>query len=210
MLMGDFNTLPNAELCRSYKLKQIITKPTRKTSFLDKVHHLYKEQEVLAGPGLSAYDVVICHPQPECTQRPQASCTIQKRTSNHSARATLAEALRTTKWTPLYHLPPCRDNIQYFQETMNTIVGKHFQVVSVKVHTNDKPWVTSSYKALIQRWHKAQLTADTDSYKWLRNQINCKTRSLRSEYCRKNRQHLKTVEPSKWWKTTKLRAPGNH
>ena len=110
-------------------------------------------------PNLSVYS----QPQPKCTRPPPTHRAIQMRTSNHCAKSALAEDLRTTNWTPLYHLPPQQQfqyiqdamsglidtylthlppqqQFQYFQDAMAGLIDTHLAIVTVKApDSSDKP-----------------------------------------------------------------------
>ncbi len=68
MLVGDFNTLKAGSIMRSYKLKQIVKKPTKGNNTLDKVFtnmaNLYKEPLILPPLGSlpHGHGVLICQP----------------------------------------------------------------------------------------------------------------------------------------------------
>ena len=67
-LIGDFNKLPDRQIRCSYKLRQIVNKPTRGAAKLDLIytnmHSLYEIPILLAPVGKADHDVVICHPSP--------------------------------------------------------------------------------------------------------------------------------------------------
>ena len=125
LVMGDFNTLPHGKLCRSYKLKQVVTTGTRHGSVLDEIitnmHELYSTLTVHAPLGLSDHGVVIYQPQPSCSKSAPPPKTITKRKCTHSTKSALTQELMTVNWTPLFQLETCQENFQFFQDHLDMV-----------------------------------------------------------------------------------------
>ena len=67
MIAGDFNTFKEGCLCRMYSLKQIVWKPTRDNSILDKVYtsipQWYKPPDIVSHIGKSDHNSVLLSPK---------------------------------------------------------------------------------------------------------------------------------------------------
>ena len=53
---------------------------------------------------------------------------------------------------------------------------------SIKIHHNDRPWVNSSLKSLINRRQKALASGDITLFKLLRNKVNRERKRCRKLY----------------------------
>ncbi len=176
IVMGDYNTLPHGELCRSYNLKQVVTHPTRKDKVLDKIitnlHSLYTTPTVLAPLGLSDHGVVTWHPQPVCSLTVAIPKVISRRRATHNNKTALVEELTMVNWTPLYQMDSCQEKFYFFQDTMDKLINKHLPIETTKVHPTDKPWITPYYKNLVCRRQCALRNRNTEGYRTLRKKVN--------------------------------------
>ena len=85
-------------------------------------------------------------------------------------------------------------------KVINTGLDCFFPCKSIKLHANDKPWVTPEFKELIKDRQKAYHDGKTQKYNYLRNLANRKRKQLRSNYLDRKVDHLKSnPNPKKWW-----------
>ena len=73
----------------------------------------------------------------------------------------------------------------------NTGLDCFFPCKSVKLHANDKPWVTPEFKEIIEDRQKGYLDGKIQKYNYLRNLANRKTKP-RSNYLDKKMDQLKS------------------
>ena len=82
-----------------------------------------------------------------------------------------------------------------------------FPCKSIKLHANDKPWVTPEFKEIIKDRQKAYHDGKIQKYYYLRNLANRKRKQLRSNYLDKKMDQLKSnPNLQKWWDCIKQLA----
>ena len=208
MLTGDVNHFKDSPLKSSFKVTQIVTKPTRGDRILDKMYtnmlEFYNSVSVQSPIGASDHNVVICRPQPTTmTQTPKFK-TIEKRASGHNEKTLFVHALKNTDWSPIYNMSSCTDQYEFFDRVISELMDTFMPVKLRKIHTNpDKPWITSAFKAAIDRRQRAFQAGDIVTYKMLRNKVNHMSKSLKPKYYRNHVEQLKNTKPNKWWSTVK-------
>jgi hypothetical protein len=100
-------------------------------------------------------------------------------------------------------LPTCEAKVCHFYQTVHTLLDTYLPVHYTFRHTNDKPWVTDSFRRLIRQRQHAFITKDLAKYHRLRNLTNRAASKLRRTFYRKQIEGLRKSEPSKWWCETK-------
>ena len=73
----------------------------------------------------------------------------------------------------------------------------------IKIHCRDKPWINPELKRLISDRQKALAAGDRDLFKRLRNIINRAIKDAKVSYFESQVNHIKTADPTKWWKAVK-------
>ncbi|CAB4024558.1 Hypothetical predicted protein [Paramuricea clavata] len=75
---------------------------------------------------------------------------------------------------------------------------------SIKVHPNDRPWVNSNLKSLINRRQKAFASGNVTLFKMLRNKVNRERKRCRKSYYYQSKVHnLRNTNPRDWWREVK-------
>ncbi len=120
-------------------------------------------------------------------------------------RAMFGMELKAVKWEELYHLRSCAEQFEFFQDTVMCLVEKHFPYKSVSRHSNDRPWVTDTFRYLIRRRQRAYYSRSTDkeTYNFYRNRVNRMGEKLQSVFYKNKVADLKTSKPGMWWKGVK-------
>ncbi len=126
MLVGDFNMLKAGSIMISYKVKQIVKKPTKGNNTLDKVFtnmaNLYKEPVVLPPLGSLPHGngVVICQP---CvvTEGSTNKYIVEVRRNDRNSKVLFTHALQQTSWTDLYKMNSCSEQFHKFQTTIDCL-----------------------------------------------------------------------------------------
>ena len=70
-------------------------------------------------------------------------------------RAMFAHAIVNTRWEPLYHLPTCQEQFDLLQSTITNVLDTHMPINTVKRHSNDRPWITDSFRNLLLKRDQA-------------------------------------------------------
>ncbi len=203
IITGDFNHMKDT-LLKRYPLRQIVKSPTHGKSILDCVytnlHQYYPTPSTHPGLGLCHHLLVCCTPHDVLPNK--ASSTILRRSNKHSDKAMLVSKLCDVNWNPLYRLPTCTEQLQYFLEKITALLSTYLPLKTITIYETDKPWVTPDYKCMITSRQKALNSGDTTQFKSYRNKVNRASKSLRAAYYRKNINGLQQSNPRMWWKKT--------
>jgi hypothetical protein len=73
----------------------------------------------------------------------------------------------------------------------------------VKLHQNDTPWMTPYFKDLIHHRQKALKENNILLFNFYRNKVNRERKIIKSKFCKSKIEHLKHVDPMKWWSICK-------
>ncbi len=106
----------------------------------------------------------------------------------------------------LYRLESCRNQFQYFQSTMNTLIERAFPYKIVIRHSNDKPWETDGFRNIIRQRQRAYMRGDMPAYRRLRNMANREATRIRHNFCQRQVATLQGDGSRNWWKGMKRLA----
>lgn len=204
--MGDLNQLKVGTLCNSFKLKQIVDRATRGSAILDKIltnlPELYSSPQVTSHLGKSDHQMVVAKPCTGTDWSPPKSNKIitESRKPTYQQKCDLAEALRATDWTSLYHSESCEEQFSIFSNQVNHLMDTYCPTVTKVKYSNDKPWISESFKMLISQRQAARAQGEEANYRVLRNKINRLRTTLRSSFYVST---VKDTNPTQWWQGVK-------
>jgi hypothetical protein len=117
LVLGDFNQFKPGNLCNSFRLKKLVTKPTRESNILDQAFSTlspYYDAIILPPFGQSDHSSILL--QPILTHAPSLPTTrLQKRDCRAPNKQNLISRLNTVNWTPLMRLNSCEEQLDSFQ-----------------------------------------------------------------------------------------------
>ncbi|CAB4021326.1 Hypothetical predicted protein [Paramuricea clavata] len=206
MILGDFNHFDYKTLCRHSFLKQTVKKPTRQSAILDLIltnmHQWYNEPEILPAIGLSDHLSVLATP---AVQPKQPNNIIKKtvRKTKPSSITSLGKFVKSLDWSHLYRLPSCQDKCDLFYNLLMLGLDTFLPKKKVEVHCRDKPWITPDLKKLISDRQHALAAGNRNLYNQRRNDVRTAIKRAKPSYFQTHVKHLKTADPSKWWKAVK-------
>ena len=206
VVVGDFNHFKPANLFSSFKLKKLVTKPTRGNNILDQAYstlsHHY-DTVILPPLGLSDHSSVLLKPTGK--HAPSLPTTqIQRRDCRASNRRTLISTLEVVNWTSLYRLNSCEDQLNVFQSVVLGACNSCLPMRSVKLHSSDKPWITSDIKDSIKKRQQAWVKGELQQYKFHRNKVSQLCKVARRRFYHDRISCMKDTNPKKWWDNIKL------
>ena len=206
IILGDFNQFSPGSLLSSYKLKQVVTKPTRGINILDKVFttlsKYYNIVDHLAPIGQSDHSCVLLHSSILQGNHHQP-VYVTKRKCKPANKQAFANALSTINWTPLYRMKSVSEQLKLFSHILSSTMDKHLPKHSIKTHPKDKPWITEAIKIMISKRQHAWSSGHTLKYNFYRNRINKLCKSARRKYYDNNILNTQAHDPKKWWKNVK-------
>ena len=209
MLLGDFNSLKTTTLCNSFKLKQIVQNPTRKEAILDKVLTNMADYygPPVVGPqlGSSDHNIVIASPCSGTSWKHKicSRSSVTYRQMKPEQLCAFKIALEKQNWTKLYHAITCQEQYDIFEQVLQSLIETYFPCRTKQSFSNDKPWISESFKKLIAKRQKAFLAGDTMKYKVLRNKVNHLSKSLHSNFYKSTIHEYIDEKPRQWWKGIK-------
>lgn len=207
IITGDFNQFPDSRLKQLCQVKQIVTVPTRGKNTLDKIFtnmDMFYCQPTTAPPlGTSDHDVVTCEPAVSASFSTGQKVTVNTRVMGDNERAMFAMDMRSIPWNQVYSLSSYHEQYVFFTLSLLELIDKHFPIKSVVRHTNDKPWVTDTFRYAIRRRQRAYKAGDMITYAYYRNRVNRLSKTLRPDYFKNNVAGLKSSNIAKWYQGVK-------
>ena len=113
--------------------------------------------------------------------------------------------LQKHEWTEVFQKPTATEKCDAFYESLNRAIDEHMPSKSVKLHNQDKPWMTSYIKGLIKE-RQSIFHKEHRSTKWkrLRNKIQYSIAKSKRDYYRNRVQRHKRANPAEWYKQIKV------
>jgi len=73
------------------------------------------------------------------------------RSRDQNGRTLLAHALKHVNWSMyrMYRMNRCEDMVEFFYQTVLTLLDHYLPVRKVSSNANDKPWVTEQFRRVI-------------------------------------------------------------
>ena len=164
VIMGDFNKMKGSQLKRHHNLKQIVDLPTRGNAILDNIYtnvsNFYQRPVICAPIGLSDHKVVVCIPSTSSKYTsPVVSCIPSRSHKPRDRdRDRFEGALQTTSWETLFCLPTCKEQLNFFNSTIRTLLDVRPER-QIRRCSNDRPCV-DNFRHLIRRRQRALLGGD--------------------------------------------------
>jgi hypothetical protein len=207
IILGDFNHLPDRMIKSSYKLKQIVKKPTHTKSTIDLVYtnmsQYYEEPDHLSPIGLSKHHTILVQPKPSYKLPSSRKYKVEPRTTSQNQRTFFASALRSVSWESLYKLNSCQEQFVQFYDTIEGLLQEYFPTREVTRCDKDKPWVTDDFRVTMNRRELAWNSKNEPLWKHYRNKVNRDRKQLQNRYYKRNVEETKSSNPTKWWKGVK-------
>ena len=208
ILLGDFNRVNTSPLCQGNALIQVVNKPTRVDVILDKIFSnlsvYYKVPQILSPVGHTGdHNCVTWVPK---QYKPQCK-TSHKRTirpMKDSDMRDFGQWITQHKWPEMTEASNTQGMYNAFYDTLSFNLNKYFPLKTIKLHKNDRPWLTPQLKSLIRKRQSAFHNGLVHEWKSLRNKIQREICHLKTSYYRDRVQNLKHQNPSSWYKSLKV------
>ena len=221
IISGDVNRLNLKPILNlSHDLKQVVQVPTRHNpdAILDviitNIAALFQSPYTL--PPLendencsgvpSDHNIVVMKPFSFSTQTSNKTKNriVKFRSFPDSALREMGQMLQKQSWHEIYSLKCPEMKAQRFEEIIMQMVNMHFPEKSLKIKTNDKPWVDSLLLRL-DRQRKREYNKNKKSEKWfsLKKDFDKKFENEKKRYYENIVADLKTSNPSKWYSKVK-------
>ena len=116
-----------------------------------------------------------------------------------SSRQALGRFLSNIDWLVLENVEDINEKYAFFNNII--IMGMQDIIMpakTIKLHTNDVPWMTGHLKHLIKCRQKALKDNCPTQFKFYRNQVNRERKRVKVKYYESKVKDLKNIEPKKW------------
>ena len=127
----------------------------------------------------------------------QPTITIKTRDlcpSKHQAMGTYLEAVDVCTMTCT--LETCAEKVSLLEQIMTTGLDHILPIQSRRVHSTNSPWITSTFKDLIQAHQRALSRGDNQQFREIRNRVNRERKACQAKYFQAKVEHLKECKPS--------------
>ena len=101
-------------------------------------------------------------------------------------KVSFAMGVASIRWEPLFWLHTCEETYLHYQTIINSLMEHCFPIVTVIMHTADKPWITDMFSNIIRKRQRAFMSVNRDEYRVLRNMVNIPYSKLKFEFYQKH------------------------
>ena len=205
LICGDFNGLSDCvdEINSLLGTFSLFVFPTRENAQLDHVlcdtPQLFKEAQCFAPLGKSDHSLVFCDvlavpPPPSVTK-------IQTRAKSPSACATFKAELDNSSFLlSIMEMTDVNAASNALIQYLVFLFNKHFPLRSVRLKSDDKPWIKPSVKLLINKRDSAYAKGKMGKYLRLRKAVILLSKKLKHNFLL---AATKSKNPSKLWRAIK-------
>ncbi|XP_072021915.1 uncharacterized protein [Amphiura filiformis] len=210
-LFGDINRLDTTQICSGNGLTQVVNKPTRKDAILDKIittmNRYYKEPEIYSPVGTSDHSSVLWTPLNSLPSKANTTRSRVVRPMKDSNMREFGIWIGERNWSEVYEKTSAVEKCNAFYTTLQEGIDRYFPIKTMKVHSADKPWMTSYIKRLIDERQQV-FHREHRSRKWkrLRNKISREIAKAKKEHYKTRVQRHKKANPAEWYKQIKVMA----
>nr|XP_054775487.1 uncharacterized protein LOC129283941 [Lytechinus pictus] len=200
LVMGDFNDLVTDVIEQYALLTQVVTKPTRGDSVLDKIltnlPELFEDPVIHAPIASCDHRVVVMRPH-DCIQ-PLKTSKLKIRPFRDSSVREFGQWITDFNWEELNATCDPDEMVDILHCTLMTQYKRCFPEKYFKRRARDKPWFNVKIRSLINQRELAHRSRKFDRYHQLRNKVQREISRAKSTYFRNKVEHLKQSEPGKW------------
>ena len=205
-ITGDFNSLATDFFRTRLNFKQTVKANTRGNKILDNIFtnlfDFYSEATILAPLGKSDHNCVLLRPN-DSQPTPVGRRVVDHRAFTPAAYDNIAREIIAFNWSKMYMLDDSQEQANILYSVLLEAVNKYAPIKRLTFKTNDKPWISSHFKDLIDARNKEFVNGRSDEYKRLRNKVHRVSKQLQKKYYNQRIKNLKTTNNSKWWKEIK-------
>ncbi|XP_072021337.1 uncharacterized protein [Amphiura filiformis] len=107
-------------------------------------------------------------------------------------------------WTEVLNATSPADKANAFYATVQEAIDLHFPSKVIKLHSEDKPWITPEIKNLIRKRQVAFAEKKMFLWRFLRNKVSRAINQAKKFYYKDRIQNLKSSDPLGWHKGIQL------
>ena len=154
----DFNDLDLSQILLLDGYVQVVDKPTRDQNILDKVitnfSYAYEPVTILSPLGMSDHNCILLRPSADFLRPSRLSNKKRKklvRPLTDSGIREFGSWITQHTWEELYKITNPSDMCNMFLQILQQRIDKLLPLKEIVFHDNDKPWINSEVKTLINK-----------------------------------------------------------
>ena len=213
MIMGDFNDLDIAPILCNERFTQIVKEPTRGDNVLDKIitnhANLFHPVSIISPIASSDHNSVLWTPKIQDKVRNSTKTRVVRPFKDSGIRS-FGEWITNHSWEDIEHLRDPSEKCDMLIETVRSQLDTHLPTKRIRLHENDRPWVTAEVKTLIRRRQVAFAQKHLVLWRHLRNKTSRAIASAKHYYYNTRVRNLKAKDPASWYRKIKLITHGPH
>ncbi|KAI4890783.1 hypothetical protein NFI96_007798 [Prochilodus magdalenae] len=201
-ISGDFNHITLDSVLTAFH--QYVDCPTRKNRTIDLLYANVKDAYTatpLPPLGKSDHNLVYLQPQYKPRVRTQPITTRSFRKWSPGAEAALRDCFESTEWSVLQE--PYGEDIEGITHCMTDYMNFCMDVVvpvkTVRCFANNKPWITSSVKGLLNKKKRAFKDNNQEELRSTQRELKVHLREAKESYRRKVEQKLRENNMREVW-----------
>ena len=207
-IVGDFNQLNIDPLIQDRTFKQVVTKPTRENAILDKIitnfPDRYSQPAITCPLGASGHNAIIWSPLDHVRKINQTRKRMTRPLRESNMRD-FGSCITNCDWETVFNATTAANKANEFYSTLNSLIDffRFFLIRTVKMHCNDRIWMTLAIKALIRQRQVAFRKQDIPLSKAIGNRVRREIKKAKRVHYNDKIQKHKASNPAEWYKQIK-------
>ncbi len=155
------------------------------------MQQFYKKPSILAPVGTSDHNVVNWAPDVNAPKPHGKVIRRQRRLFSQSRRTAFGRWLTSHDWNPTSTVGTVEDFTSNFNERITSAMNTFFPMQTVKLHSNDKPWMSVSIKQTIIARQHAYSSGNIDLWRYYKSKVKSAIQLQKKNFYSEKVRHLK-------------------
>ena len=205
-IVGDFNQLNIDPLIQDRTFKQVVTKPTRENAILDMIitnfRDRYSQPAITCPLGASDHNAIIWSPLDHVRKINQTRKRMTRPLRESNMRD-FGSCITNCDWETVFNATTAENKANEFYSILNSLIDRFFPIRTVKMHCNDRIWMTPAIKALIKQRQVAFHKQNIPLSKTIGNRVRREIKKAKRVHYNDKIQKHKASNPAEWYKQIK-------
>ena len=199
-IMGDFNRMTVNNILKNCNLKQLVKFPTRAQTTLDlimsnfNVH--YRDPVPLSALGKSDHVCILWRPEVLGIKHQSSKRTY--RPMKDSQLRGFGLWIQEQDWSNVLKAENTQQKADALYRSFQGAVDRLFPMQTIKIHSNNKPWMSQKVKSLVKQRQIAFRSSKVEVYKKLRNKVQREIEKAKVNFYANRVCILQETNPRKW------------
>lgn len=201
-IMGDFNRMTVNNIVKNCNLKQLVKFPTRGNATLDLImsnfSFHYRDPVPMSALGKSDHVCVLWRPEVQGIGIKHQSTKRTYRPMKDSQLREFGMWIQELDWSNVLQAENTQQKADALYESLQGAVDTFFPMQTVKVHNNNKPWMSQRVKSLVKKRQVAFRSGKVEVYNKLRNKVQREIKKAKVNFYANRVRILQQTNPRKW------------